>query len=448
MATDGDADQVKRQLEVLLNATLSDNTRTKQLADVLLNDFNASKIIEAIGNEYTGYTYDENLRVPDDWDADGLQELAETGVVCAAVSTLNSPISKAASESATEVVFHDHHRLMVFSLGGGVQQPRTVDVAIDELQRMTTDDESCIWLDVTNPTADELLQLAQAFDIHPLTVEDILASDTGDDKAEWIGNTLVLIYRALNMDPMGVCGVSMVVRQHLIMTFHGTPASPHVHEALVRLLGEQQQQPVGEHTWFIAYALIDSVTDGLAMAMRKVEEEVHAADALAMDTTTQGDVGLRRIGEARRRLLGIWRVLMSKPEVTRVLVREAAKSRGDLEHYLADVIDHLDALLALCVQSETVLGRAHANYSARLALALAETSVGAGAFAGQWMVLAGILLPMQFVAGLFGQNVYVPWKWDADTHAYDNIHAWLGIMGTMAVLFVVLITVLRIRKVI
>ncbi|KAJ1724095.1 hypothetical protein LPJ53_001616 [Coemansia erecta] len=451
-AADGSAQGVKRQLEALLSASLGDSPRSRQLADVLLSDFHAAQTNAAIASEYTRCAHDGSQQAPDDWDADGLQELAATGAVRAAVSALDSPASKAATEDAASAVLHDEHRLMVYSLGGGVQQPRTVDAAVAALQQMAAaggEGEQCAWLDVTDPTADELLRLARAFGLHPLTVEDILAGDTGGDKAEWLGRTLVVIYRALHLHPMGVCGVSMVVRERLVLTFHGAAASVHVHEALVRLLGQQQQPaPAGEHAWLVAYALVDAVTDGLALAMRAVEEEVQAADALAMGAAAQGGVGLRRIGEARRRLLGVWRVLLGKPEVARALAKEAGATAGggDLGHYLADVIDHLDALLALCVQCEAVLGRAHANHSAGLALALAETSVGAGAFAGQWMVLAGVLLPMQFVAGLFGQNVHVPWMWDKGAGAHDNLHAWLAIMGSLALFFVALVAVLRIRR--
>src|SRR5262249_32029026 len=46
------------------------------------------------------------------------------------------------------------------------------------LLEVSGDPAACFWLDITAPSFQDLAILARAFQIHPLTIEDILAPDT------------------------------------------------------------------------------------------------------------------------------------------------------------------------------------------------------------------------------------------------------------------------------
>ncbi|KAJ2823035.1 CorA metal ion transporter, partial [Coemansia furcata] len=80
----------------------------------------------------------------------------------------------------------------------------------------------------------------------------------------------------------------------------------------------------------------------------------------------------------------------------------------DVTKYLADVHDHLIALTASVHHCERILARAHGNYLARINLELTHASNTTNQLATQMTVLAGIFLPLNLVAGIFGMNVKVP----------------------------------------
>ncbi|KAJ2719908.1 hypothetical protein GGI07_004923 [Coemansia sp. Benny D115] len=386
-----------------------------------------------------------------DWDISALKELADTGRVAGALEQqqthLQSPTSTAESPTEVASVYAKNvdrqQRFMIYAPSSGVQQTDQLDEAIRATQGELAN-EGFVWLDITDPTAVDTAALASAFGLHPLTAEDALAEDNNTrDKFERVADHgyALLLYHTLEAGPL-----VMVVRPDSILTFRTAQADVHVRNALLRLLG----RPAGASSAaFVAYALVDDVTDHLSESMRQVEQDVQRVDVLVMQGTADKAAMLLQIGSVRRRLLALWRAALHKPDVVRALVR-AVQCPGEeeadgLAHYLADVLDHLCGLLSLCAQCEMMLSRAHANYMAQLSLRQSESTVGVGVFSNRWLVVAGVLLPMQFGATLFGQNVHVPWMSVEDKGAENNVHAWLGIFCTMFGACLCAMAVLRYR---
>ncbi|KAJ2454771.1 CorA metal ion transporter [Coemansia sp. RSA 2336] len=196
----------------------------------------------------------------------------------------------------------------------------------------------CFWLDVTNPTPDEMASLARVFNIHPLTVEDIMTEDEGRDKFETFSGYNFIVYRTIDYgedaqsnyefnrgtEGIATANFAIVLKQSCILTFHRTQELNHVPSVVARLLDlvpSESPLPIVTPA-YIAYALIDDITDTLAPEMRSIELEVDAADELVLilSTNEQSDM-LKRIGSARRKILTLWRLLQGKPDVIRAFSR-------------------------------------------------------------------------------------------------------------------------------
>ncbi|KAJ2017632.1 CorA metal ion transporter [Coemansia sp. S680] len=110
--------------------------------------------------------------------------------------------------------------------------------------------------------------------------------------------------------------------------------------------------------------------------------------------------------------------------------------------YLADVHDHLIALTASVHHCERILARAHGNYLARINLELTHASNTTNQLATQMTVLAGIFLPLNLVAGIFGMNVKVPGR------DRDDLRDFAIILGAMGFFVVASLAVCRWRRII
>ncbi|KAI9470304.1 hypothetical protein BX667DRAFT_472887 [Coemansia mojavensis] len=314
----------------------------------------------------------------------------------------------------------------------------------------------CFWLDITNPTPDEIASLARVFNIHPLTVEDIMTEDEGRDKFETFSGYNFIVYRTIDYgedaqsnyefnrgtEGIATANFAIVLKQSCILTFHRTQELNHVPSVISRLLDlvpSESTQPIVTPA-YIAYALVDDITDTLAPEMRSIELEVDAADELVLilSTNEQSDM-LKRIGSARRKILTLWRLLQGKPDVirafSRLMDRQAALDEMTrIAHYLSDVYDHLVSLVGSSSHCDMVLSRAHSNYLARLSLGLGESTVETNLFASRWTVIGAILVPLNVVTGLWGMNVKVPGQDREDLRDFFLILA-----GCMAFVLVVIV---------
>ncbi|KAJ1846167.1 CorA metal ion transporter, partial [Coemansia sp. RSA 2703] len=189
--------------------------------------------------------------------------------------------------------------------------------------------EGCFWIDVTDPTPEEMASLARVFGIHPLTVEDIMADEDGRDKFETFTGYNFMMYRTIdygedarstyefNRGSEGIATASfaIILKQSCVLTFHRARGIGHVGNVISRLrelapFDNSTGECISPHVItpaYIAYTLIDDITDTLAPEMRSVELEVDAVDELVLilSTNEQADM-LKRIGSARRKILTIW----------------------------------------------------------------------------------------------------------------------------------------------
>ncbi|KAJ1797767.1 CorA metal ion transporter, partial [Coemansia sp. RSA 2598] len=189
-----------------------------------------------------------------------------------------------------------------------------------------------------------MASLARVFGIHPLTVEDIMTDEDSRDKFETFSGYSFMMYRTIDYgegaqstyefnrgtEGIATASFSIVLKQSCVLTFHRARELDHVGNVVSRL---RDLAPVDAATGvcaaphivspaYIAYALVDDITDTLAPEMRSIELEIDAVDELVLilSTNEQADM-LRRIGAARRKILTIWRLLQGKPEVIRAFSR-------------------------------------------------------------------------------------------------------------------------------
>lgn len=258
------------------------------------------------------------------------------------------------------------------------------------------------WLDVLNPTAEEMKVIARAFGIHQLTTEDIMMEEERE-KVELFQNYYFVNYRSFEQDVasedyMEPLNVYIVVFRSGVITFHNAMTP---HPANVRRRIRQLNDYMSPTADWISYAIIDDVTDVYAPLVSEIEQEVdeidddilymHQSDAERTareaqeqeqeqkrksknflpssekdgrgSPTTQGDMGaikaegdktagdsggdmLRRVGECRKKVMGLYRLLGNKADVIKGFAKRCNEHwevapRSEIGLYLGDIQDHI-----------------------------------------------------------------------------------------------------------
>ena len=290
------------------------------------------------------------------------------------------------------------------------------------------------WLDVQSPTEDELEMFQKAFGIHKLTAEDIHSQEPRE-KVELFQKYYFVCFRSFfQADPgsekfLTPVNIYMVVFRDGIITF-SYDSTPHA-EGVRKRIGKNRNYIDLTADW-ICYALVDNIVDSFGPVIRTIELETDQIEDQVF-TARHADFSelLRQIGECRKRVMSIMRLLGGKADVIKGFAKRCNEQysvapRGEIGLYLGDIQDHVVTMMSSLGHFEKMLSRSHANYLAQLSVDQIQQGTKANEVLGKITLIATVLVPLNLVCGLFGMNVNVPGK------NTDGLSWFWGIIGFLA----------------
>jgi len=320
------------------------------------------------------------------------------------------------------------------------------------------------WLDVLSPTDAEMKVISKTFGIHPLTAEDIMMQEARE-KVELFRHYYFVNYRSFeqdmnNEDFLEPVNMYVVVFKEGVISFHFSMTP---HPANVRRRIRQLKDYLILSSDWISYAIIDDITDVFAPLIQNIEDEVDEIDdaILQLHTSdpddsnnssekkseagdgTSGESGgdmLRRVGDCRKKVMGLYRLLGNKADVIKGFAKRCNEHwdvapRSEIGLYLGDIQDHIVTMtgnlshyekygsLFVLIQKYSnmfnrILARSHGNYLAQINIKMNERQEQTADVLGKLTVLGTIVLPMNIITGLWGMNVWVPGQ------AYEGDLTW------------------------
>ena len=231
------------------------------------------------------------------------------------------------------------------------------------------------WLDVLSPTDTEMRVISKTFGIHPLTAEDILMQEARE-KVELFRNYYFVNYRTFEQDVNSAdylepIDMYVVVFREGVISFHFSMTP---HPANVRRRVRQLKDYLILSSDWISYAIIDDITDVFAPLIQSIEHEVDNIDDAILQlhstpkdeldekkgdkdnekrsepgdsaTSMSGGDMLRRVGEARKKVMGLYRLLGNKADVIKGFAKRCNEQweiapRSEIGLYLGDIQDHI-----------------------------------------------------------------------------------------------------------
>lgn len=230
------------------------------------------------------------------------------------------------------------------------------------------------WLDVLSPTDAEMQILSKAFGIHPLTAEDIMMQEARE-KVELFRKYYFVNYRTFEQDVnsehfLEPVNMYVVVFREGVLSFHFSMTP---HPANVRRRIRQLKDYLILSSDWISYAIIDDITDVFAPLIQNIEDEVDDIDDAilrlhspatddkdksskdnekksefggdGMHNESGGDM-LRRVGDCRKKVMGLYRLLGNKADVIKGFAKRCNEHwevapRSEIGLYLGDIQDHI-----------------------------------------------------------------------------------------------------------
>ncbi|KAL2271147.1 hypothetical protein VTJ83DRAFT_518 [Remersonia thermophila] len=315
------------------------------------------------------------------------------------------------------------------------------------------------WLDILSPTEAEMKILSKAFGIHPLTAEDIMMQEQRE-KVELFRNYYFVSYRTFDQDQtsenfMEPINMYVVVFREGVLSFHFS-VTPH--PANVRRRIRQLSDYLILSSDWISYAIIDDITDVFVPLIERIECEVDEIDEAILEMHPDEDADgraskyekrqqaddkerggrdmLRRVGDCRKKVMSLLRLLSTKADVIKGFAKRCNEHwevapRSEIGLYLGDIQDHIVTMTSNLSHYEKILARSHTNYLAQINIRMTERQEQTADVLGKLTVLGTIVLPMNIITGLWGMNVWVPGQdREGDLDWFWFITAGLLLFGT------------------
>lgn len=314
----------------------------------------------------------------------------------------------------------------------------------------TTPEKGWWWLDVSRASKDEVNVLCKAFSVHRMTREDIVEEEYRD-KVEMFNHYYFVAFRSFEDDPtdkeeyLEPIHYYAVVFRFGILTFCSA-STPHPNRILRRIARLRDHMTI-DADW-IAYALVDDITDRYVPVIEELDKEVDTIeDQVYTARTEDAREILAQIGECRRRVMTLLRLLSGKPDVIKGFAKRcnpeySMAPTSDVGQYLSDIQDHIITMRDNLTHSEQLLSRIHSNFLAQINIENINSGNKTNKMLGKVTLFASIFVPMNIITGLFGMNVKVPWG----IQDGGNLASWFGIVGFIALFSVICVLFFKLKR--
>ncbi len=276
--------------------------------------------------------------------------------------------------------------------------------AVEEYELADTSDlgklrslEKKAWIDVQGLGDETVLRdLASAFDLHPLALEDAV-NVPQRPKTDLYQHHQLVIARAPWHDEDGALRhpqVCFVVGKDYVLTFQKRYYGffENVRERIRDGLGPLRRSGSD----YLAYALIDSMVDRYYPVVQQLAESLEELEDLAFDNPHPSVMA--RIHLLRRQLVRLRRIAWPQREAIHAMLREHTDFVGEgVLLYLRDTYGHIAQIVELIDASREMASDLAEAF-------LSNVSHRTNEIMKVLTLMASVFIPLTFIAGIYGMN--------------------------------------------
>ena len=290
---------------------------------------------------------------------------------------------------------------MIRSLCCGPDQKLLTNIKPEKFKEMLTHDENLVWLDVQNPTREELVLLQAEFKLHPLTIEDCVNTNARP-KIDQFPDYMFLILHAVIVPPrtnrIKTLELNICVGKNFILTIH-IDSVPSIDTNWERC--QKNAQLVSKGADRFLHHIVDSLVDNYFPIMDMLDGRIAKIEREVFKEATQKT--LSQIFSVKKDLLFLRRFVTPQREIVNMLSKEQyALIRFSVQIYFRDVFDNL-----LFIQE--AIDTYRDSISGALDAYLSTVSNKTNEIMKTLTIIATIAMPLTVITGVYGMNFkYMP----------------------------------------
>jgi magnesium transporter len=252
-----------------------------------------------------------------------------------------------------------------------------------------------VWLDVEDPTDDELTMIGEEFSLHPLSVEDTRHRGQRP-RVEFFDKYFFIVLHGLGLDEKDELQDSEIhafAGHRYLLTLRYAPVFD-LSEVMRRW--DRRPEHTSEGSGFLFYALLDEIVDGYFEVVERFEDRAEEIEDRVFADEPDPDIQ-EAIFRLKRKVVTFRRLVMPLREVLDLIQEQPGFVTPTLAPYYRDVADHVIRTLEFVDSIRDLLTTA-------LEAELAQVSNRMNEIMKTLTSWAAIILIPTLIAGIYGMN--------------------------------------------
>lgn len=241
-------------------------------------------------------------------------------------------------------------------------------------------------------------RMATHFHLHPLAIEDVFHTGQRPKVDDYPGHLFIvaqMVYADEKTEEIRAEQVSLFLGKDLLISIQEEADQDVFEPVRLRILGGNEQIRGGGAD-YLAYALLDAVTDHFFPLLEGVGESLEDLENELLDRPTKAS--LEKLHHIKRTLLLLRRAAWPQRELLNNLQRDqTGLITPPTKVYLRDCYDHL-------VQIMDMIENYREMTSSLMDIYLSGISIRLNDIMRVLTVISSIFIPLTFIAGVYGMN--------------------------------------------
>lgn len=277
-----------------------------------------------------------------------------------------------------------------------------------------------VWADVSDPTSQDFIELAEEFNFHPLSIEDCQQTHQRPKVEEYQGYYFIVLYEAELVGPhdhLELRELNIFLGANYLVTVHSRPIR--AIETAHRLWPEWSDR--AEHgAGLIAYLLMDAIVDDYMPLLDILSERMDDLEDQIFGTFKPESI--EEIFRIKKQLLHLRRSITPLRDVFNTMLRREQPIFARETHvYFQDVFDHI---IRVADTIDTLRDMLSSTMDAYLSVQGNRMNI----IMKRLTSIATILMSVTLIAGIYGMNFdsmpELRWK-----YGYVFALAWMLVIG-------------------
>ena len=217
-----------------------------------------------------------------------------------------------------------------------------VDFPLEQLGKVAKDRNAVYWLDIVEPTPDELHHLSETLDLHELAVEDSFKGMQRPKIDHYDSHLFINLYHAKYNEKakeLNTVEMSVFVTKRGLITIRSTGEFDMT--AVTKRWDESAELSDGGVDYLL-WGLLDVVVDSYFDVIQELDMELEELESMMFEVQRNNRMIKQRSYSLRKALVLLRRVAIPMREVLNPLVRRETKFLGEhMAPYFQDVYDHI-----------------------------------------------------------------------------------------------------------